>query len=49
MFEPFFTGKQEGSGLGLTTVQNIIHGHKGKIEVESEVGKGTEFILLLPK
>jgi PAS domain S-box-containing protein len=49
MFEPFFTGKQEGSGLGLTTVQNIIHGHKGKIEVESEVGKGTEFILILPK
>jgi PAS domain S-box-containing protein len=48
MFEPFFTGKQEGSGLGLMTVQNIIHSHNGKIQVESEIGKGTEFILLLP-
>jgi len=45
LFEPFFTGKKEGAGLGLTTVQNIIQSHKGKIKVESEIGKGTTFII----
>ncbi len=45
LFEPFFTGKKEGTGLGLTTVQNIIHSHKGKIEVESELGQGTTFTI----
>ncbi|MFY0598883.1 MAG: PAS domain S-box protein [Cyclobacteriaceae bacterium] len=48
LFEPFFTGKKEGTGLGLTTVQNIIHGHKGKIKAESEIGKGTTFIITFP-
>ncbi|MEO9485258.1 MAG: PAS domain S-box protein [Ekhidna sp.] len=45
LFEPFFTGKKEGTGLGLTTVQNIIHSHNGKIKAESEVRKGTSFII----
>lgn len=45
LFEPFFTGKTEGTGLGLTTVQNIVRSHKGNIQAESEVGKGTIFII----
>ena len=45
LFEPFFTAKKEGSGLGLTTVQNIIHSHRGAISVESELGEGTTFII----
>lgn len=47
LFEPFFTNKEGGNGLGLTNTQNIILNHKGKIEVESVEGKGTTFILLL--
>ncbi|MDW3209491.1 MAG: ATP-binding protein [Reichenbachiella sp.] len=45
LFEPFFTGKTEGTGLGLTTVQNIVRSHKGNIQAESEVGKGTIFTI----
>lgn len=41
MFEPFFSAKKTGAGLGLTTVQNIIHSHHGKIAVESEINRGT--------
>lgn len=48
LFEPFFTGKTEGTGLGLTTVQNIVRSHKGNIEAESEVGQGTSFVLSFP-
>ncbi|MEP5612901.1 MAG: ATP-binding protein [Cyclobacteriaceae bacterium] len=43
LFEPFFTEKKEGTGLGLVTVQNIIHSHGGNINVKSKVGKGTTF------
>lgn len=49
LFDPFFTGKSGGMGLGLTATQNIINSHKGSIEVESEVGQGTIFRLYFPK
>lgn len=50
IWDPFFTTKDqgEGSGLGLGIVKGIIDKHKGKIEVESEVGKGTTFTVTLP-
>lgn len=50
IFEPFFTTKNagEGSGLGLGIVKRIIDKHKGRIEVKSEVGTGTEFSIFLP-
>ncbi len=49
LFDPFFTGKSGGMGLGLTATQNIINSHKGSIEVESQVGQGTTFRLFFPK
>ncbi|MDD2763806.1 MAG: PAS domain S-box protein [Opitutaceae bacterium] len=48
IFDPYFTTKQSGSGLGLTTVYSIIKKHHGHIEVESELGQGTTFHLWLP-
>jgi PAS domain S-box-containing protein len=43
IFDPYYTGKSTGVGLGLATTRSIIHMHKGKIDVETEVGKGTVF------
>ena len=43
LFVPFFSKKSKGMGLGLTATQNIIISHKGTIDVESTVGKGTKF------
>jgi signal transduction histidine kinase len=48
LFSEFFTTKERGYGLGLHIVQTVVHRHGGTVEVESEVGKGTTFTLLLP-
>jgi signal transduction histidine kinase len=45
LFEPYFTTKEKGTGLGLANSQNIIIGHKGSITIESEPGKGTTFTI----
>ena len=47
IFEPYFTSKAKGTGLGLTSTQNIVFNHKGSIDVESEEGKGSTFIITL--
>jgi signal transduction histidine kinase/sugar lactone lactonase YvrE len=51
IFDPFFTTKDvgEGKGLGLSTSYGIIQNHDGHIEVKSEEGKGSEFIISIPK
>jgi len=50
IFDPFFTtkGVGKGTGLGLSITQSIIEKHKGSINVKSEEGKGTEFIISIP-
>jgi two-component system, sporulation sensor kinase E len=48
IFEPFYTTKKKGSGLGLMIVQRIVRAHNGRIELESHVGRGTTFKIWLP-
>lgn len=45
LFNPLFTTKEKGSGLGLSIVDTIIKNHKGKLDVESKIGEGTTFII----
>lgn len=47
LFEPYFSGKAKGTGLGLTNTQNIILNHKGQISIESEPGQGATFAVTL--
>jgi two-component system, sporulation sensor kinase E len=48
IFNPFFTRKSDGTGLGLPITQRIMHQHNGIIDVESKLGKGTTFYVKLP-
>ena len=50
VFSPFFTTKEpgKGTGLGLSICNNIISAHNGKIRLESRVGNGTKFVIILP-
>ena len=48
VFEPFYSGKPNGSGLGLTIAERIVAAHGGRIEIDSELGRGTRVTLLFP-
>lgn len=48
LFDPFFTTKPNGTGLGLWIVYRLVESMRGVIEVESEVGRGTQFLVTLP-
>lgn len=50
LFDKNFThGKKNGTGLGLAYCQSVIKAHGGKISVSSKLGRGTEFIVTIPK
>lgn len=49
IFKPFFSTKHSGTGLGLAISRNVIEHHRGRITVESRVGAGTTFRIILPK
>jgi len=49
LFEVFVTkGKEKGTGLGMSTVKNIVEAHGGEISFETKVGEGTKFMVSLP-
>jgi signal transduction histidine kinase len=49
LFEPYFTSKRNGMGLGLASTLNILQAHQCVIDVKSQVGAGTTFIITVPK
>jgi signal transduction histidine kinase len=49
IFDPFYTTKPKGTGLGLATCHAIVAEHGGQIDLESEVGKGTKVVVRLPR
>ena len=49
LFEPYFTSKRNGMGLGLASTLNIIQSHKAMIDVKSEIEKGTSFFISFQK
>jgi two-component system NtrC family sensor kinase len=48
IFEPFFSTKEEGTGLGLSVSYNVVQRHGGEITFQSKVGEGTTFTVWLP-
>ena len=48
IFDPFYSGKKNGTGLGLPISKKIVEAHNGRIEVFSEEGKGTTFTVIIP-
>ena len=48
IFDPYFTTKQKGSGLGLAVAYSVVEKHHGHLSVDSELGKGTTFVVYLP-
>lgn len=49
IFDPFFSTKEKGSGLGLSIVYKLVEAHQGEIKVESKEGEGTKFVIFLPQ
>jgi signal transduction histidine kinase len=49
IFDPLFTTRQIGTGLGLTSCKRIVEAHEGMITLESKIGVGTSFFIKLPK
>jgi len=49
VFDPFFTTKTQGTGLGLSIVHRLVESYGGRVDVESEEGQGTTFILHLKR
>jgi signal transduction histidine kinase len=49
IFSPFYTSKSSGTGLGLAISKKLVEAHGGSIEVSSETGRGTEFVVTFPK
>lgn len=49
IFVPFYTKKTTGTGLGMPIAQKIVEGHKGKIDISSKPGEGTEIMIEIPR
>src|SRR5262249_52941531 len=48
IFNPFYTTKQNGTGLGMGIAKKVMDAHRGRIEVQSQIGEWTEFLLSIP-